>query len=52
MSKVSLCRCNSDTRQYNLHITNVTNWMGPDGVVKHAMLINSWSPEPILPCQS
>lgn len=27
--------------QVDLHITNVTNWVGPDGVVKPAMLINS-----------
>jgi hypothetical protein len=26
--------------QVDFHITNVTNWLGPDGVRKHALLIN------------
>ncbi|CAI4212266.1 unnamed protein product [Parascedosporium putredinis] len=31
-----------NNREYDLYITNETNWEGPDGVVKHAMLINDW----------
>jgi len=32
-----------------LHITNATNWPGPDGVRKHAMLINSEYPLAVIP---
>ncbi|KAK1828815.1 putative laccase precursor [Podospora conica] len=35
-------------RVFDFHITNVTNWMGPDGVVKHALLINNQFPGPTL----
>lgn len=30
--------------QFDFHITNVTNWLGPDGVRKSAMLINGVTP--------
>lgn len=30
-----------NTRTFDFHITNETSWIGPDGVAKQAMLINS-----------
>ncbi|KAM7197452.1 putative laccase precursor [Naviculisporaceae sp. PSN 640] len=37
-----------NTRNIDLHITNVSNWLGPDGVRKPAMLINGQFPGPTL----
>ncbi|KAK4187560.1 putative laccase precursor [Podospora australis] len=37
-----------NVRTYNFHITNVTNWLGPDGVRKPAMLINGQFPGPTI----
>ncbi|KAK5652969.1 hypothetical protein OQA88_9449 [Cercophora sp. LCS_1] len=37
-----------NTRIFNFRITNVTNWQGPDGTVKHAMLINGQFPGPTI----
>lgn len=37
-----------NTRTYNFRITNVTNWLGPDGVRKPAMLINGQFPGPTI----
>ena len=36
----------ADNSQFNLEITNVTNYIGPDGVAKPAMLINGVFPPP------
>ncbi|KAK3322850.1 multicopper oxidase-domain-containing protein [Apodospora peruviana] len=35
-----------NTRNIDFHITNVSNWLGPDGVRKPAMLINNQFPGP------
>ncbi|KAK4160716.1 putative laccase precursor [Cladorrhinum sp. PSN259] len=37
-----------NVRTYDFHITNVTNWLGPDGVRKPAMLINGQFPGPTI----
>ncbi|KAK4180245.1 putative laccase precursor [Triangularia setosa] len=37
-----------NNRVYDFHITNVTNWLGPDGVRKPAMLINNQFPGPTI----
>ncbi|KAH6624065.1 multicopper oxidase-domain-containing protein [Chaetomium sp. MPI-SDFR-AT-0129] len=37
-----------NTRNVDLHITNVTNWLGPDGVRKPALLINNQFPGPTI----
>ncbi|KAK3934272.1 laccase [Diplogelasinospora grovesii] len=37
-----------NTRTFDFHITNVTSWTGPDGVVKPAMLINNQFPGPLI----
>ncbi|KAK0631038.1 Cupredoxin [Bombardia bombarda] len=37
-----------NTRNIDFHITNVTNWLGPDGVRKPAMLINNQFPGPTI----
>ncbi|GAB1319918.1 hypothetical protein MFIFM68171_10128 [Madurella fahalii] len=37
-----------NTRVFDFRITNVTNWLGPDGVRKPAMLINDQFPGPTL----
>ncbi|KAK0711770.1 multicopper oxidase-domain-containing protein [Lasiosphaeris hirsuta] len=37
-----------NTKTYEFRITNVTNWLGPDGVRKPAMLINGQFPGPTI----
>ncbi|TPX16356.1 uncharacterized protein E0L32_004005 [Thyridium curvatum] len=37
-----------NNRNYDLFITNITSWTGPDGVVKPAMLINNQFPGPTI----
>jgi FtsP/CotA-like multicopper oxidase with cupredoxin domain len=37
-----------NTREYVFTITNVTNWLGPDGIRKPAMLINNQFPGPTI----
>lgn len=36
--------CAQNTREYDFYVTNETDWVGPDGVPKPAMLVNGQLP--------